>query len=102
MTLHMLFLGPPVIMPLRTPIDVGVGSNVSIACIVQGYPPPVVQWGRLLGTPLPSNSYVIDNNLTIIGIALSSQGIYQCTATNDCDGVCGTAVVSTTISVHGM
>ena len=46
------------ITPLATQIDVGVGSDVSVACIVQGYPPPTVQWTRLLSDPIPPNSYV--------------------------------------------
>ena len=90
------------ITPLATQIDVGVGSDVSVACIVQGYPTPTVQWTRLLGVPLPPNSYVINNNLTIASITFTSGGTYQCTATNECDRVCGTAVVTTTINVHGM
>ena len=90
------------ITPLATQMDVGVGSDVSVACIVQGYPPPVVQWTRLLGAPLPPNSYNIGSNLTITSITFTSGGTYQCTATNECDRVCGTDNATIMINVHGM
>ena len=95
-------VGPPVITPLATQIDVGIGSDVSVACIVQGYPTPTVQWTRLSGDALPPNSYTIGNNLTITGITFTSGGTYRCTATNVCDRVCDTVVDTTTINVHGM
>lgn len=93
-----LFTGPPVITPLAAQIDVGVSSDVTLPCIVQGYPMPVVQWSRLSGDPLPPYSYVLSNNLTITDITLTGGGTYRCSATNSFN----TAVVDTIIIVHGM
>lgn len=91
------------ILPLAARIDIGVGSDLSIPCITQGYPTPSVKWTRLSGgLDLSPNSYVINNALTFNGITFANEGTYQCTATNNCDRVCGTANVNTTIFVHGM
>lgn len=85
------------IATLAAQTDVAFGSDVTVACIVQGYPTPDVEW-RLLGDILPPNSYTIGGNLTITGITFANTGTYRCTATNKF----GTRNVTTTINVYGM
>lgn len=91
------------ISPIAAQIDIGVGSDLSIPCIVQGYPTPSIKWTRLSGgLGFSPNSYIINNILTFIGITFANGGTYQCTATNKCDRGCGTTSVNTTVFVHGM
>ena len=99
MSLLLLFTGPPMIT-LPQHIDIGVSFDLSVLCIVQSYPTPTVAWTRL--PHFSPNSYVIDNNLTIIGVTFTNGGAYQCIATNECDRVCGTRSKTVIINVHGM
>ncbi|KAK7105822.1 hypothetical protein V1264_017154 [Littorina saxatilis] len=82
-------------------VTVGVGQNVSVACQVTGYPPPVLQWITPQSVVLPvsstSGNLTVDEagTLTISDVVSEDQGRYTCFATNNAASV--TAVVIITV-----
>uniref|UniRef100_A0ABM5GDB4 Hemicentin-1 n=1 Tax=Pogona vitticeps TaxID=103695 RepID=A0ABM5GDB4_9SAUR len=66
-----------------------IGSNVTLACFVQGYPEPKVKWQRLDGTPLFSRHFSVSSisqlrtgALSINNVWVNDEGTYICEAEN--------------------
>ncbi|XP_060630493.2 hemicentin-1 isoform X1 [Anolis sagrei] len=80
---------PPVFTQEPSDESSDIGSNVTLACHVQGYPEPKVKWQRLDGTPLfarpfsiSSISQVQTGALYINNLWVNDEGIYICEAEN--------------------
>ncbi|XP_078364982.1 uncharacterized protein LOC144649364 isoform X2 [Oculina patagonica] len=57
-------------------------STLRETCHAEGFPPPVLNWTRLV-IPLPSGKTVINGgNLTIKNLSPGDSGFYECVATN--------------------
>ncbi|XP_053098888.1 hemicentin-1 isoform X3 [Hemicordylus capensis] len=69
--------------------SVDIGSNVTLACYVQGYPEPKVKWRRLDGAPLFSRPFAVSSisqlrtgALSIHKLWVNDEGTYICEAEN--------------------
>ena len=57
-------------------------STFQAVCQATGFPPPMMNWTRL-GMPLPvGRTEVNDGTLTIKGLSVADNGLYDCLATN--------------------
>uniref|UniRef100_W5M461 Limbic system associated membrane protein n=1 Tax=Lepisosteus oculatus TaxID=7918 RepID=W5M461_LEPOC len=77
---HLIVQVPANIYNISEDILVNEGENVSLRCLANGRPEPIVSW-RLLNPsaePLESDEFV-----EITGITRSQAGRYECKATND-------------------
>ncbi|XP_063154493.1 hemicentin-1 [Candoia aspera] len=80
---------PPVFTQEPSDVSVDIGSNVTLACYVQGYPEPKVKWQRLDGTPLFSRHFAVSSvsqlrtgALSIHNLWVNDEGTYICEAEN--------------------
>lgn len=55
------FVAPPVFTQEPSDVSMDIGSNITLACYVQGYPEPKVKWQRLDGTPLFSRHFAVSS-----------------------------------------
>ena len=62
-----------------------VNADVHFECDVYGIPRPTVQWRKNGDIVIPSDYFqIMDNqNLRILGLVNSDDGLYQCTAENE-------------------
>ena len=78
------------------PVTAEVGSNVSLQCIAEGYPPPTtVQWlhyDTVIGETdsitideVTVNSTTVVSTLELSGLSTVQYGQYQCRANGDVD-----------------
>ncbi|KAM6456551.1 hemicentin-1 isoform 2-T2 [Liasis olivaceus] len=79
----------PVFTQEPSDVSVDIGSNVTLACYVQGYPEPKVKWQRLDGTPLFSRHFAVSSvsqlrtgALSIHNLWVNDEGTYICEAEN--------------------
>ncbi|XP_022667744.1 interference hedgehog-like isoform X2 [Varroa destructor] len=74
-------------------VEAVVGSNVTLECLGDGWPQPIVKWQRV-GSYLPGQ---IDNEgtLTLISVIAKYGGVYECSVSNFV-----TEAVRTTLIVH--
>jgi hypothetical protein len=74
------------------------GSEVSIPCEVEGYPPPTVHWYHD-DSPVPQTdrTRMVDNELRISNATTADSGSYRCDAVNEY----GASSASISIVVEG-
>jgi hypothetical protein len=93
----------PIILESSTKdIEVGIGEDVTLECISQGYPKPTISWVRANGRPLPDGnaifyvslfyfffdeflkefSYLKGNQLKIKKINKEDRGVFLCLSSN--------------------
>lgn len=60
-------------------------ADVQFECEVYGIPRPAVQWRKNGDVVIPSDYFqILDNqNLRILGLVASDEGLYQCVAENE-------------------
>uniref|UniRef100_A0A8C4QG01 Neogenin 1 n=1 Tax=Eptatretus burgeri TaxID=7764 RepID=A0A8C4QG01_EPTBU len=64
------------------------GTDIRLECQVLGNPLPLVQWMKNGDLLIPSDYFKIENNnLHILGLIKSDEGIYQCMAKNEVGNV---------------
>uniref|UniRef100_A0A8D2KTM3 Hemicentin 1 n=1 Tax=Varanus komodoensis TaxID=61221 RepID=A0A8D2KTM3_VARKO len=80
---------PPVFTQEPSDESGDIGSNVTMACYVQGYPEPKVKWRRLDGAPLFSRHSAVSSisqlrtgALSINNLWVNDEGTYICEAEN--------------------
>ncbi|XP_061490012.1 hemicentin-1 isoform X2 [Rhineura floridana] len=80
---------PPVFTQEPSDESVDIGSNVTLACHVQGYPEPKVKWQRLDGAPLFSRHFAVSSisqlrtgGLSFNNLWVNDEGTYICEAEN--------------------
>ncbi|XP_060132638.1 hemicentin-1 isoform X1 [Zootoca vivipara] len=80
---------PPVFTQEPSDESVDIGSNVTLACYVHGYPEPKVKWQRLDGAPLFSRHLAVSSisqlrtgGLSFNNLWVSDEGTYICEAEN--------------------
>ncbi|XP_034265503.1 hemicentin-1 isoform X1 [Pantherophis guttatus] len=80
---------PPVFTQEPSDVSMDIGSNITLACYVQGYPEPKVKWQRLDGTPLFSRHFAVSSvtqlrtgALSIHNLWVNDEGTYVCEAEN--------------------
>ncbi|XP_042207590.1 interference hedgehog-like [Homarus americanus] len=72
----------PSFITLRTIYTGHTGTNLTLLCLVNGHPEPVVRWSKYGGT-LPSRSSQQENgSLLISQLAVEDEGTYLCQANN--------------------
>ncbi|XP_022236147.1 Down syndrome cell adhesion molecule homolog isoform X2 [Limulus polyphemus] len=83
-TAKLLITGPPEWKYEPHDISVQLGQNVTIPCVVYGYPKPLVQWKRNGRHHLEQDHWKIgeDGSLTILRVSPSDGGYYTCAVTN--------------------
>ncbi|XP_045121344.1 interference hedgehog-like isoform X2 [Portunus trituberculatus] len=75
-------VAPPVFVTLGTVYSGHAGTNLTLPCLANGNPKPVVRWSRY-GTALPSGaSEGIDGSLQLPSVAVEDAGTYLCHASN--------------------
>ncbi|ETE68709.1 Hemicentin-1, partial [Ophiophagus hannah] len=80
---------PPVFTQEPSDVSMDIGSNITLACYVQGYPEPKVKWQRLDGSPLFSRHFAVSSisqlrtgALSIHNLWVNDEGTYVCEAEN--------------------
>ncbi|XP_026558988.1 hemicentin-1 [Pseudonaja textilis] len=80
---------PPVFTQEPSDVSMDIGSNITLACYVQGYPEPKMKWQRLDGTPLFSRHFAVSSvsqlrtgALSIHNLWVNDEGTYVCEAEN--------------------
>ena len=63
-------------------IIVEEGQNAILQCKASGRPTPKITWRRALSHLPKGKTRVADGNLTIVGVAKSDSGAYECSAKN--------------------
>ena len=76
--------------------SVSIGDEVTLQCVAEGPPEPVLTWMGPNRTII-SDGVTTGGNLRIYDVAQSDAGEYVCTATNDI----GSVTASATITVNG-
>uniref|UniRef100_A0A803YRN6 Limbic system associated membrane protein n=1 Tax=Meleagris gallopavo TaxID=9103 RepID=A0A803YRN6_MELGA len=72
---------PPKISNISSDITVNEGSNVTLVCMANGRPEPVITWRHL--TPTGKEFEGEEEYLEILGITREQSGKYECKAANE-------------------
>ncbi|NP_001348211.1 limbic system-associated membrane protein isoform 4 precursor [Mus musculus] len=72
---------PPKISNISSDVTVNEGSNVTLVCMANGRPEPVITWRHL--TPLGREFEGEEEYLEILGITREQSGKYECKAANE-------------------
>ncbi|KAM4699122.1 limbic system-associated membrane protein isoform 2-T2 [Discoglossus pictus] len=72
---------PPKISNISEDITVNEGSNVTLQCVANGRPEPIITWRHL--NPTARESEGEDEYLDITGITREQSGKYECKAANE-------------------
>ncbi|NXN27538.1 LSAMP protein, partial [Nycticryphes semicollaris] len=72
---------PPKISNISSDITVNEGSNVTLVCMANGRPEPVITWRHL--TPTGREFEGEEEYLEILGITREQSGKYECKAANE-------------------
>ncbi|XP_053561817.1 limbic system-associated membrane protein isoform X2 [Bombina bombina] len=72
---------PPTISNISSDITVNEGSNVTLVCIANGRPEPIITWRHL--TPAARDFEGEEEYLDIQGITREQSGKYECKAANE-------------------
>uniref|UniRef100_UPI00358F5C37 neogenin-like isoform X2 n=1 Tax=Myxine glutinosa TaxID=7769 RepID=UPI00358F5C37 len=77
------------------------GTDIQLECQVEGDPLPLVQWMKNGDLLIPSDYFKIENNnLHILGLIKSDEGIYQCMAKNEVGNVQASAQLIVEVPVE--
>lgn len=60
-----------------------IGSNITLECVVNGFPLAKISWTKLNGEISKTRAFVDNGNLIISTIQKSDEGTYTCTAVNN-------------------
>lgn len=71
-----------------------LGSDVSLACVARGDPPPEITWKRQRGTLPLKRAHFDEERFLISNISKEDEGIYICQAENKAGSVSASAYVS--------
>ncbi|KAM9332626.1 vascular endothelial growth factor receptor 1 [Pholidichthys leucotaenia] len=80
------FLEPPVLLGNLTDCTVNASSSVTLSCLSQGVPPPIITWYKDQHAIVQGSGIVIsaeEGTLHIDRITVEDQGRYTCQATNE-------------------
>ncbi|XP_069492012.1 limbic system-associated membrane protein isoform X2 [Ambystoma mexicanum] len=78
---HLIVQVPPKISNISSDITVNEGSNVTLVCMANGRPEPVISWRHL--TPTGREFEGEEEYLDILGITREQSGKYECKAANE-------------------
>ncbi|XP_069058757.1 limbic system-associated membrane protein isoform X3 [Pleurodeles waltl] len=78
---HLIVQVPPKISNISSDITVNEGSNVTLVCMANGRPEPVITWRHL--TPKGREFEGEEEFLDILGITREQSGKYECKAANE-------------------
>lgn len=59
-----------------------IGSNITLECVANGFPPPKLSWTRLDGDLPRGRSFLEEGNLIITTVQRGDEGTYSCSASN--------------------
>lgn len=83
MTISVLFFAVGAMITHKpSSIIVEEGQNAILQCKASGRPTPKITWRRALSHLPKGKTRVVDGNLTIVGVARSDSGTYECLAKN--------------------
>uniref|UniRef100_A0A8D0L1A5 ADAMTS like 3 n=1 Tax=Sphenodon punctatus TaxID=8508 RepID=A0A8D0L1A5_SPHPU len=70
-----------------------IGTNITVACPVQGVPQPKVTWRKKGGPPRNNSFLVLNGSLYLRNASYENAGTYTCTATNALGKAVATSVL---------
>ncbi|ODM99465.1 Roundabout 3 [Orchesella cincta] len=71
-----------------------LGSDVSLACVARGDPPPEITWKRQRGTLPLKRAHFDEERFLISNVSIEDQGAYTCVAENKAGSVSSSAFIS--------
>lgn len=71
-----------------------LGSDVSLACVARGDPPPEITWKRQKGTLPLKRAHFDEERFLISNVSNEDEGVYICEASNKAGSVSASAYVS--------